>query len=825
MLITYRSPTDVITTPSGSTLPGETASLICYIWVSQHLKLNIIGYEISTLLYHLRKDDRGKEEEEGMHMKTVIGAAAVITVVMAIVLIAFSSTAYASFIDRTFTPSGGTLNYTGSFNESEPEDEPPANILLVYNWESGKKVGGEEITFFNLSSGTNVSVYVEGPYTKTKKQFSGYDVETEAVPAGEGWSAEGRKTSGYFMVWDENKRGGWFQVVKQKFSVELGGEREKVQEGKNFSLRLKSNNKEGKVMKLTIKDTEGYSIMNFKDIDIYEVLVNYTKKKEFDSDPVDAEGKRVDGIKHDEEGNLVFNTSQLDMTEGKYEIILEDSATEAEDEVTIKVEMMYLKVECDGEVVQGDDIVIIIQSSFYEEKVNVTAEKLDYNESLKLDEEGKKKVKIRTENVGYGRYKVTVKVCDMWDTKYVMIKRSGTSLEVPENATVGDIVHIKGTSETGDLAVFLIDDVFEGEATISDDEFEWDWDTSGELDSYRGIEVFIVSESAPFSIGDYVSEDWQREEGVDASASIILNYPAFSMTVPKSIVKGDPVVINGTATGADHVFVIVFNYRGEVMFPYTKDMSAVNATATPVEEGKWTENLSALDFGEYTVIALDKGEDGRTRAIENGKWVIGGESKTLEQRVALLIDAITSVGSDDLYAMVCFSVSAPEVILTVPETVEIGTAISVNAETNIKDGMAAFVSLLFDSNVIDETTVIVASGSVSSSFNTSGLQPGRYNVVVDVSGRASDEKEVLMVEKRVKEEEEDEELIPQNESLPGPEAAKKANESAGEGEGEGEGEINESHKEEEQKIPVNVCDLLIAVIVAISISIAVKRRR
>ncbi len=69
----------------------------------------------------------------------------------------------------------------------------------------------------------------------------------------------------------------------------------------------------------------------------------------------------------------------------------------------------------------------------------------------------------------------------------------------------------------------------------------------------------------------------------------------------------------------------------------------------------------------------------------------------------MLMDAITFVGSDELYAKACFSVSTPEVILTVPETVEIGTAISVNAETNIKDGVVeAFVSLLFNESHKEE---------------------------------------------------------------------------------------------------------------------------
>ena len=586
-------------------------------------------------------------------------------------------------------------------------------------------------------------------------------------------------------------------------------------------------------MKLTIEDSDGYSIMNDNDIpqDIYKVLVDYTER-EFTSDPVAGGMRRhVYGIEN-VTGELVFNTTRLDMRKGKYKIILEDSATEVEDDVTITVEKWYLKMECSEEVIKDwGDIVITIHSSFYDENVTViVAPDIPgwKNKTLILDEEGKKRVRIPTKNetVHYGRYEITVKgvfkSTKFMETRYVLVKEGKTSLKVPETATVGDIVHIEGTSDYGYLAVFVIDDVYKSDAAIVDDKFGWYWDTACELDGYYGIEVFILDDRpTEISIGDEVSLDWQREKGVDASASIFLNYPAVSMTVSKCIAKGDPVVISGTAAGADHIYVIVFNYRGDVVFPYTENMSAVNAVATPVEESKWTETLSALDFGEYTVIALDKGEDGRTRAInENGEWEIGGESKTLEQRVAILMDAITFVGSDDLYVKACFSVSAPEVILTVPETVEIGTAISVNAKTNMREGEKAFISLSQNSSIIKKNSPEVKNGSVTASIDTSGLRllPGKYNVAVDISGRASDEKEVVLVEKG-------KEPIPKNESLTEPalEAVEEANETVGEG--EFLNETGEGGEEVQKKIPVHVCDLVIAVVVASAILAVARRRR
>jgi hypothetical protein len=745
---------------------------------------------------------------EGMQMKNIITFAAVVIVIMATVLIAYSPLVSADAVGRTYDGVGGVLTYEGELPRDANKE---SRSISVYE--------GEEIRFENVA-GDQVDVILSGAYEGDADKRSG--CMDYPVKANKSWDSSGLKTGYFFKVIEKARPeiGCWFGVEKQSFSLKL--EKEKVQEKESFHLSLKTNNKKQGVMELTIEDRDGYSIMNDNAQDIYEVLVNYTGRA-FASDPADAEGKPVCGIEHDAEGKLVFNTSQLDMNGGKYSIILKDHATEVKEDVDITVEKIYLEVECDEEVLKGKDIVILIESSFYEKPVHVTVGTF-YNKSLTFDEEGKKKVKIPTDDIDYGRYKVTVKAHGMWDTRYVMINRCDTSIEVPGEAIVGDIVQIEGTSESGDLAIFVIDDVFESEATITDDEFKWDWDTSGELDGYRGIEVFILNESAKnhFSIGDSVSDDWQREEGVDASASIFLFTPTFSMTVSESIAKGDPVVISGEASGTDHVFVIVFNYKGKVMFPTSENAGGVPATRTPVDEGEWTETIDKLDSGDYAVIALSEGEDGVTEAIKDGKWVIGGECKTMEQRVAILMDKMTTAGSDDLYELAYFSVTMPGVRLTVPETVKIGDAISVKVETNMEEGVEAFVSLLSNGNIINETTVVVKSGSGDASFDTNGLQPGKYTVTGSIKGEAYDEVDVILVETEevvVEEIEEIEESIPQNESVTEPETTVETIESAG------ESGLNEGQEGEEQKLPVIAWDLVIAVIVAIFISIVVGRRR
>ena len=737
-------------------------------------------------------------------------------VMMALLLLSITlvlvSVARADIADiRTFTREGGVVTYNDTLDSGGYEKETIK--VLVFE--------GEKIYFVNAATGPE-DIIVTGPYEDDGDTEPGCK-DYPLVEANTSWDCS--EDDDYFSVTEAADRsiGGWFGADDHSFTLEL--EKEEVRERENFTLTMKKNNKMGGVMKLTIKDEDEFLITNVSGTYINEIPIRYDNETKFTG----YDGHEDVGISF-KNGTLVFDTVGLNMKEGEYIIILEDFATEVEKKEDIKIKKIFLDVELEDEVVKGDDIVIKITSSFYGENVDVTVGDFYSGTSLPLDEDGKIKVTIptgTTEDVECGKHKVTVEVCGETEkvTKYVTVKKGEASLEeLPEDATVGDIIPLEGTSDFGDFAVFVIEDVFKGEARISaDDEFEWDWDTDGELDGYHGIEVFILSGHAPFSDDEQVGEDWQRENGVDMSTGILLLLPEFSMTVSKNIAEGDDAVISGEATGTDHVYVIVMNYKGEVMFP-----AAGIANATAVKDEEWEENIGELDCGRYVVIALYEGKDGRTDAIKkDGKWAAGDESKTLEQRVAILEDKLTSAGSDDLFEKAYFTVSAPKVRLEVPGTVEIGDAISVKAETNIREGKKAFISLSFNSSIIKKSSVLVKNGgSVDASINTSGLRllPGKYNVAVDISGRASDEKEVILVEKKEQEREGEEgkESILQNESVTEPKAVAEANESVG----EGSGEMNESQEggEQERKIPVNVWDLLIAVVVAISISIAAKRK-
>ena len=756
---------------------------------------------------------------------TTIAVAVLLVLCFAVVLVSVAS---ADIVGRDYTREGGVVTYNGTLRTAGSSDgyDTEPNQILVFK--------GEKIYFENKMY-EHQGIKVSGPYDADGDSKN--SKPSPLIKAGDPWDCT--KNSNYYKVWENETPdiGGWFGVRGHSFSSEL--EKEEVQEDEIFTLKMEENNKMEGVMKLSIKKDD-YLITNLSGKYIDEIEIWYVDETNF-SRYGDDRHKGV-GVSFDKNGSLLFDTTELNMKEGSYKIFLEDTATEEEEYKVITITKIYLDVELDEEeVVKGEDIVIKITSSFYGKDVNVTVGDLDPKTFLPLDEDGKIMVTISTDEVACGKHKVKVEVCSTTDdeetekkTKYVRVKEGEASLEeISEEATVGDIISLKGTSDFGDFTAFVIEDVFKGEARISsDDEFEWDWDTEGELDGYHGIDVFILSGHAPFSDDEQVGEDWQRENGVDISASIFLLLPGFSMTVQKNIAEGDDVVISGTAKGTDHVYVIVMNHKGEVMFPYSENQNEIKATTTPVKEGEWEENIGELDSGRYTVIALYEGKDGMTDAIDdlgkrNAKWVAGDESKTLEQRMAILMDAITSAGSDDLFEKADFSVHAPKVILEEPKTVvEIGDEITVKAETNIREGAKAFVSLSQNSSIIKKNSTEVKNGSVTASIDTSGLQPGKYNVAVDISGRASAEKEVTLVEKKEVVEEGKEEIA-QNESVtePGPalEAAEEANETVGEG--EFLNETGEGGEEVQKKIPVHVCDLVIAVVVASAILAVARHRR
>jgi hypothetical protein len=166
-----------------------------------------------------------KGEGKGKGLKGIVMATSFF--VVAIVLIAFSSTASAESVDRNYTDEGGVFWYEGALKHTE-RPYRAGKILNIYE--------GEKILFLNEKN-ESVAVTISGPCESDGDLYNEY--EEYAVLAGEVWGAEGKPTKGYFRVMDADGYGGWFKVRRHEIRVELVGEKEKVQEGEIFSLELK----------------------------------------------------------------------------------------------------------------------------------------------------------------------------------------------------------------------------------------------------------------------------------------------------------------------------------------------------------------------------------------------------------------------------------------------------------------------------------------------------------------------------------------------------------------------------------------------------------
>jgi hypothetical protein len=126
---------------------------------------------------------------EGMQMKNIIAFAAVITAVMAIVLIAFSSLVSASAVGRTYDRVGGELTYEGELTTNANRETRSIPVYV-----------GEEINFTN-QAGASVAVIVSGAYEGDADKRSG--CMDYPVKANKSWDSSGMKTGYFFKVFEE----------------------------------------------------------------------------------------------------------------------------------------------------------------------------------------------------------------------------------------------------------------------------------------------------------------------------------------------------------------------------------------------------------------------------------------------------------------------------------------------------------------------------------------------------------------------------------------------------------------------------------------------
>ncbi len=647
----------------------------------------------------------------------------------------------ASATNRTYTVVGGNVtcdNVSKEWLKKEVEAGNP--IFVVYK--------GEKIRFWNGTGEMN-GIRIDGKFTSTgvsSSNFKSFFIYRE-------WDTEG-KYEGYYRFSDDadangsyfddgKDNQGWFSLDTHTFRLDFYPTDKTYADG-SLKLSIESNNKESGFMKFSI-ESQGHSIRDVHGNDIYEIPVEYNEETKFCNISRDISGVYIS------DGKIMLNMSDLDVEEGRYTILLEDFATEVEKKKNFEIKPGEIEIETHDTIVKGVVAEIIVNSAFSNKKVRLLIDDGDiFNQSVTLNEEGEKMFRWDTSgsDVHVGRYNIRIEVDvdgdgefrgleDEEASRYAKVVEGDVSIELSKDTVViGDIVKISGKSNYGDYAVILIDDKYVDKAMIDRKKFEYEYKTIGEIEGSKKVAVFI---DAPieFGIGEEISEEWKRENKVDADTEFtLIELHELTLDVPYITANGDDVLINGTAAGVDNVYLLVLDHKGEVVFPY-----AAKALATPVDEGgKWNEKLLKPDAGIYTVIVLRKGRDGVTDAISAGKWVIGDESKILEQRIAIVEDKLRGAGSDDIFMKKGFKVVNPEVRLEL-KGATFGENLTIVATTNVKEGVIAWISVVKEGGNKDKEikTVKVENGTIMAEFDTNKLAIGRWNVSVNIPDRCSDE--------------------------------------------------------------------------------------
>jgi hypothetical protein len=655
---------------------------------------------------------------------------------LAILILFLVSTASASSVSRTYTNAGGVITCDTASETSIKGEVTAGNpIFVVYK--------GEKIRFRNSTDELS-GLRIDGKFTAAgspsssnfKTSFISEEWDTEGKYEGYYWFSDDANGNGdYFEDGTDNQ--GWLSLDTHTYRLDLYPTDKTYAEG-SLNLTIESNNKEAGFMKFSI-ESGGHSIRDVHGHDIYEIPIEYREETKFYT----ISGY-LSGISISAEGEIVLTMSGLDVDEGRYTIVLQDFATGVEKKINFEIEPREIEIDVTDELAKGDRAEIVVESAFSYKKARLLIDSVEYQNAT-LDENGEKLFLWDTAPVSHGRHEIRMQVDVDGDGRFtgyedeeascfIEVLEGDVTVTAPDDVILGDPVVIEGTATYGDFAVILIAGKYVDKAMIYRNKFTYEYETVGELEGPKKVEVFIDA-SADFSIGEEVSEDWKRRNKADADTEFaLIESHELTLSVQPITAEGDDIWLKGTAAGVDKVYLLILNHEGEVIVPY-----GMEATGTPVnEEGNWDEKLLEPDVGTYTALVLHKGRDGVTDAIYDGWWEMGDASKTLDQRIAILEDRIKGAGSDDLFVKKDFKVVNPEVKLEL-EDVALGENLTIVAHTNVNEGATAWIRVGEEGSNKERKmkTVKVENGTITAEFDTKTLSIGSWAVCVDILDRCS----------------------------------------------------------------------------------------
>ena len=318
------------------------------------------------------------------------------------------------------------------------------------------------------------------------------------------------------------------------------------------------------------------------------------------------------------------------------------------------------------------------------------------------------------------------------------------TFDMPATCVIGEDLTIKGTiSEGEDVDIYIEDKLEFDDETVTDGEFEVDWDTSGKTTGTIRIDVYI---DCDYSIAD--KDDLPTGVDEDGTTTVRLIEPGLSAEQPRDIIaEGDDYVIEGTATGIDEVDIVIIGPDGftGTEGDYIIEDGLVFKTASVDKDNLFKEEIDTTDAesGRYIALALSPGRDGGYGVYSKDEYGDGDLEKLLTDAAgytfkgkskAQILDMISDrtideTASDDIMVKLEFKIESPYVELDAIEDVGAGEPLIVTGTTNREDGTVIMITLT--GPVETSATAEVEDYKFNVTIDTTDLTTGVYTVEAD----------------------------------------------------------------------------------------------
>jgi hypothetical protein len=281
------------------------------------------------------------------------------------------------------------------------------------------------------------------------------------------------------------------------------------------------------------------------------------------------------------------------------------------------------------------------------------------------------------------------------DKVSVKVEKPRLTFDIPRATIVGEEVMIKGTVSAGDYVDILIND---GDIAYFDDvsvyygEFEAEWDTARLATGLYLIDAYI---DCPYNSYEEINAAGTDE---DEFTIILLLAPGLFVEQPRNVIaEGDEYTIEGTATGADEVDIVLVGPNGYPLAdPGLGVLNGLEIRSSLTDYDEFSEDIKMRkgeNSGTWVTMVLVPGINGTygdlgigagELANINTTWFAG---KTQDQIVAILENHTgNATGSDDLCESFTFEVESPYVRLDPIENVTIGEPLEIAGKTNREPG-------------------------------------------------------------------------------------------------------------------------------------------